>query len=141
MTPFADFSEAQRAVQAFAREKWSGLPEQLQAEFARYDGPGVSPVDMLCGIGEALYANRTENGVRNKAARELLGRLASFLGGNGFHGFGDGRGFAITRAMERDNGEELSPGSPPYADPSDDPEIADRFKPVELQAEAPPIGE
>lgn len=127
MQPFKDAEEALKAYQLFLREHWTTLPQEVKDEVTKRDGPGVNEHDRIAYPTEAMYAHRTKPGVNNKAARELIGRTASYLGALGILYFREGRGYQIMRAMERENKEPLAKGTGPYPAQKDDPKPIPEF--------------
>jgi hypothetical protein len=119
------------ALRAFEREHWGSLPARVREEIERNSGPGSSFVVLFANTAEAMFAD--PQGHSNKAKRTLLGQLAYICGLNGWHGFRDGRGLAIQKAMARDNGETPPEGSS-WPDASSDPAPDPSFAPAEEPA-------
>lgn len=109
MLTFASIPEAVAAARAYTAPatvapKLAGIADML------------SPVDVICRMGEALYANRAD---LDNAGKALCAGLAAFASMNGWHGLGDARGTGIVQAMRRDMGETSPTGT--WPDPKDDP--------------------
>lgn len=118
-------------LRTFERAHWAELPPRVQSEIEKSSGPGQSFVVLFANVAEAMYAD--PKGHSNKAKREILGQLAYICGFYGWHGFRDGRGFAIQQAMARDNGETPQEGAS-WPDADKDPAINDAFAPAAAEA-------
>lgn len=121
MNPFTDAAEAEKAYQLHLREHWTTLPPEVKELATKFDGPGINSNDRVGDMAELMYANRTKTGLNNNATREFIGRTAGYLGGLGTKYFRDGRGYAMMRAMMRDNKAPLPQGAAPYPAKADDP--------------------
>lgn len=117
--------EMANALAEFERAHWNSLPEPVQQVID--SNRGGSMVDLFANAAEALYAHRAD--LSNQASRQLLAQLATFCGANGWHGFGDGRGFAVADAMRRELGEE-PPAGAEWRAPEDDPPASPDFAPA-----------
>ena len=129
MQAYPDFSTAIPELDLFVRENWDKLPARVKEEIQRHDGPGVSPVDRLVKITEAMYAfhKQTGSGLNTIAGRTLIGRLARFANLSGFQSLRDERGAGIVAAMSREVGEPAPDGGhpAPATDPDPLPEMVE----------------
>lgn len=126
LIPWTDAPAMDLALRNFERKHWDSLPSHVKEEIDRRRGPSPDFVGLFCNVAERLYAD--PDGRSNKDKRTILGQLAYFCGGNGWHGWRDGRGAAVQRAMARDNGEEPPEGET-WPNPENDPLIDEAFGP------------
>lgn len=114
ITPIASITEANRAVRRYLVIGEDTLPADTFDKLEKLaDSP--SPVDVIVGAAELLYARSTEI---DDAGRVLIAQLASFAAINGWHGLAtDNRGGRIAQAMARELGVEPPAGTDwPVAD-------------------------
>lgn len=94
-----------------------GLSDEVKEQVLEHAPNVGSPVVHFVALAELIYAARAT--LPAEALR--FGAQAAFLcRSNAWHGLGDGRGWAIQQALQRDAGDEAAPGSP-WPDPADDP--------------------
>ncbi len=121
MTDFsADHGPNARACVVFSRSAaFAQLSPRLQAAIdALIPGMGKSNVDCFVGLAELAFANR--QALPPEALR--LGAQCAFICRiNHWHGLGDGRGWALQQALQRDAGDPPNAGAP-WPDPVADPE-------------------
>lgn len=108
ITPIGSITDANRAIRKYLAIGEDVLPEDTFEKLeALADSP--SPVDVIVGTAELLYARPTEI---DDAGRVLVAQLASFAGINGWHGLAtDNRGGRIAQAMAREIGIEPPAGT------------------------------
>jgi len=117
-----DIPAARLAVLQFMAllpEEVDGIRDTLLEQAAH-----VSPVDQICGLGEAIYALRDE---ASEPARRLAIDLIAFASANAWHGLlSDQRGLRMTAALHRSLGDEApEDGWPaPNTDPAARPDFA-----------------
>jgi hypothetical protein len=132
LIPGNDASAMDKALRDFERSHWSELPAHIQREIDLRRGPSPDFVSLFCNVAEMMYADPAARS--NKAKRTIIGQLAFFCDSNGWHGWRGGRGFAVQRAMARDNGEEALEGNP-WPPRDDDPAPDSSFAPPEEPAD------
>lgn len=132
---YDNLTDPARDLNIFLRTKWGALPEPVQTEVAKWDGPGVNTQDRAAAIVECMWANRTKPGVKTVAAREIMAGVALYYGELGLLFFRDGRGERMANALRRDMGDSTITQAP-----EDDPEPLPQYvpEPVEPPAEPPP---
>lgn len=114
ITPIASITEANRAVRRYLVVGEDALPADTFDKLEKLaDSP--SPVDVIVGAAELLYARPAE---LDDAGKVLVAQLASFAAINGWHGLAtDNRGGRIAQAMARELGVEPPAGTDwPVAD-------------------------
>ena len=96
---------------------FAGLDAGLKAQMLDHAPNIGSPVVHFVALAELVYANRASL----PAEVQRFGAQAAFLcRSNSWYGLGEGRGWAIQQALQRDAGDEASPGSA-WPDPAADP--------------------
>lgn len=133
MTPFSDHGDAIDAIVRFDRERFSTLPDHVQAEMTRLAGLGISPVDRIVRTAEALFANRSK--LTRNADRLLVAGLAEYAARNGWHGLNgeDRRGFRIAATMQAAAGEDVTIADEDVPEP-----LAEFLPPTEAAVGSPP---
>ncbi|MBX9816069.1 MAG: hypothetical protein K2X76_15330 [Sphingomonas sp.] len=75
----------------------TGLPDMIAEKLVPLTGTGASPVPLICGFAEAVYANSANVAAE---AKDVAGGCAIFAEGMGFHGMNEGgRGSKIARSL------------------------------------------
>jgi len=118
MDTIADIPGARRAIRNYLVHADGQLkPDTFERLEALVDSP--SPVDVIVGSADLLYARRDE---LDDEGRTVVAQLASFAAANSWHGMGDGnRGGLIAQAMRRDMGQKAEPGQPAFQKADADP--------------------
>ena len=124
MKSFDSPTDAIAAIRDFQRTPPAGISDHLAAKL-REVADSMSPVVAICGVGEALYANRAE---LNDDAKELCAGLIAFAASFGWHGLGGTRGLGIVQAMRRDAGETSPTGK--WPDAENDPAPNESYAPT-----------
>lgn len=89
----------------------TGLPVAIAEKLAPLTGTGTSPVDLICGFAEAVYANA---GTAGAEAKEIAGGCALFAEAFGFHAMNAAaRGTKIARVLD---GEQIGDAPEPKAE-------------------------
>lgn len=100
MDSFNSIGDAIVAIRDFDRAKFADLPEAVQTVLNDTAGVGISPVDRIVKVGEAIFARRDE--IKDKDALLLAGKLVEYAATNGWHGLAvDGRADRIQRTLQK----------------------------------------
>lgn len=103
MEAFTTLGDAIDAIVRFDREKFSTMPEHVQAELCHLASVEISPVDRIVRTAEMLFANRAK--LTRNVDRETVARLIEFAAGNGWHGLNEeNRAGRISAAMMAEAG-------------------------------------
>lgn len=132
---YDNLTDPARDLNIYLRQNWAKLPEPVQAEVAKWDGPGANTQDRVAYIVECMWANRTKAGVKTNAAREIMAGVALYYGELGLLFFREGRGERMANALRRDMGEAGISQAP-----ADDPEPLPQFVPEPAPPAEPPAG-
>ncbi|MBX9881274.1 MAG: hypothetical protein K2X73_04805 [Sphingomonas sp.] len=101
MTTFDGLADAANAARRVLILGATGLPAAIADKLAPLTGTGTSPVDLICGFAEAVYAHPGE---ANAEVKDIAGGCALFAEGFGFHGMNaDARGTKIARVLAGQN--------------------------------------
>ncbi len=111
MQQFTSHAEAVAAMITFDREKFSAMPEHVQAEMDRLaggsSGLGISVVERTVNTAELLYANRAS--LTRNVDRVLVAQLIDYAVENDWHGLRtSGRGDRIKNVMLGEAGDEAA---------------------------------
>ncbi len=121
MTDFsADHGPNVRACIEFALSPaYAGLSDAQKAAIAALlPGMGRSNVVCFAGLAELIFANKAS---LPPEALRLGAQMACVCRLNFWHGLGDGRGWALQQALQRDAGDD-PPDGMSWPDPAADPE-------------------
>ena len=118
------------AAAADAARNWliiheADIPEHLHDRLIGLTVSGTSPLPMMHGFIQAVYANRDDF---SNEALEIAAGLADLFERSGYHGKLGGKALAIRDALRRDAGEQPADGSS-WPDPENDPEPSAAFYP------------
>ena len=101
MKTFEGIADAADAARAMVIGGGTGLPAQIAEKLAPLGRTGASPVDLMVGFAEAVYAHRAD---ATAEAKEAAGGVALFAESVGFHGLNvDARGSKIARVLDGQN--------------------------------------
>lgn len=124
---FDEIGSAADAVREHILANQASFPEHIRDRLVGLTRTGTSPVDMVVGYTDAVYANRDS---MDETSRAIAIGTADLIGAKGYHQALDGRAFSVSSALSRDLGLEPVPGSEwPSAD--DDPAADDTWLPAE----------
>lgn len=105
----------------------SEIPEFQRGLIVERTGPGLSPVDYIVTVAEALYAVAD---VLDNEGREISAQAANLAALNGWYGMRD-RGFKMVNSLKRMNGETTDQPE------ADDPIALDQYM---VKSGVPPLG-
>jgi len=113
MISFGNLADAKTAVMDFRADHFAALPARLQTRFKELSA-SPSPVDVIVGVGEFIWANREDVG---DEAKQLAASLIAYATVWSYHSMDvDDRGNRIVRNLQMEVGEvDDAPGAPDAA--------------------------
>jgi hypothetical protein len=113
MISFGNLTDAKTAVMDFRADHFDALPLRLRARFKELSA-SPSPVDVIVGVGEFIWANRQDVG---DEAKLLAASLIAYATVWSYHSMDvDDRGNRIVRNLQMEVGEvETAPEAPDAA--------------------------